>query len=113
MTIKATLTLLCIGIAIGTDAQVISRLKAKAMHSYDGTTYINEDSSTYNYSYSRGSDMKTGLYSFDTSVVYINDGGVRTPAQRYIRQYENNTAMRVQMETGQSFLSGNGRENYS
>lgn len=50
-------------------AQVQSRLTSQAQFDYDGTNgFALADTFTYQYSGGRGSDMKTGVYKYDTSV---------------------------------------------
>jgi hypothetical protein len=64
------------GILLGTvaNAQVQSRLIGQSQFDYDVTTAFSlADTFTYQYSGGRGSDMKTGVYKFDTSVYALGN----------------------------------------
>lgn len=109
MKINYTLTILFCCLTASLNAQIISRLTAQANTGYDttnGTGYIPVDSSVYTYGYSRSSDMKTGLYLFDTSIRHQNTGSGLVLSERYLRTYEDPAAVRVQSEIKQVYTNG-------
>ncbi|RYD55791.1 MAG: T9SS type A sorting domain-containing protein [Sphingobacteriales bacterium] len=109
MKINSTLTILLCCLSVSVHAQVISRLTAQANFGYDstgGTGYIPKDSSVFNYSYSRGSDMKTNLYLFDTSIRHANQGSGLALSERYLRTYDDPTSVRVATEIKQEYVNG-------
>lgn len=107
MRINFTLSLILCCIYAHVHGQAISKLTAQANYSHDMTGYIPEDSSVYIYTsaHQRGSDMKTGLYLFDTSVRDINTGSGLMQGERFLRTYEDAAAVRIQTETKQKFIN--------
>jgi hypothetical protein len=88
-------------------AQPMSRLTGVGHYDYDNTSFVLQDSFTYQYSGGRGSDMKTGVYKYDTAVYAL----AGLPLERYLQTfyYPNHE---LEMKITQRYIN-NQWENYA
>ena len=74
--------------ALHTGAQQQSRLISQMQLDYDNTAgFTPADSFTYKYSSGRGSDMKTGVYKYDTSVAMYFPSGSAKDTTRTLQDF--------------------------
>jgi hypothetical protein len=103
---KIYLLICSLCIVLPAMAQPMSRLIGVGQYDYNDTVFIRQDSFTYNYSSGRGSNMKTGVYKYDTSVQTI----AGQPLERNIQTFYY-PGHALQTKTTQHFVA-NQWENY-